>query len=129
MNSLSSINTSYYSELLEGFALKSLTPIKGISSTADETVFAGVGGELQNLSQEVDLSDYYNQVKLVDILSKTGQNVVEAAQVLDNTMVIAMQNGYSVQDICNIKLAEMAYKANAYMFNAVSEISTFALEV
>ena len=44
-------------------------------------------------------------------------------------MVIAMQNGYSVQDVCNIRIAEMAYKANAYVFDVASEISTFTLEV
>ena len=44
-------------------------------------------------------------------------------------MVIAMQNGYSVQDVCNIRLAEMAYKANAYVFDAISSMSTFELDV
>ena len=63
------------------------------------------------------------------MLVKTGQNVIESAQALDNTMVIAMQNGYSVQDVCNIRLAEMAYKANAYVFDIASDISTFELKV
>ena len=44
-------------------------------------------------------------------------------------MIVAMQNGYSVQDVCNIRLAEMAYKANAYVFDVANEISTFALDV
>ena len=45
------------------------------------------------------------------------------------TMVIAMQNGYSVQDVCNIRLAEQAYKASAFAFKVANEISTFELDV
>ena len=55
--------------------------------------------------------------------------MVESAQRVDNAMVIALHNGYSVQDVCNMRLAEMAYKANAYIFDAAAELSTFALKV
>ena len=44
-------------------------------------------------------------------------------------MVVAMQNGFSVQDVCNMKLAEIAYKANAYVFDIASDISTFELKI
>ena len=50
-------------------------------------------------------------------------------EALDNAMVSAVQNGLGVNEACNIKLAEMAYRANAYMFKTAAEISTFMLEV
>ena len=115
--------------MVEGFAPKTTLPVPAIKEEAQETSSGYYGGSYENISQEVDLTNYYNEVHPEDLLTKTGQNVVEAAQTLDNTMVIAMQNGYSVQDVCNIRLAEMAYKANAYVFDIANEISTFALDV
>ena len=44
-------------------------------------------------------------------------------------MVSAIQNGYGVNDACNIRLAEMAYRANAFVFEVANEISTFEVDV
>ena len=127
MSELSSLNTSFYPGLVEGFAPKTMLPVQAVDSETSSPAYYGTG---DNSSRpEVDLSNYYNEVRPEDLLTKTGQQVVESAQTLDNTMVIAMQNGYSVQDVCNIRLAEMAYKANAYVFDVAREISTFELDV
>ena len=128
MESLSSIDTLFYPGLVEGFAPKTTLPVPAVEAEKQE---AGVyyGGNYKAPTENVDLSNYYNEVRPEDLLVKTGQNVIESAQALDNTMVIAMQNGYSVQDVCNIRLAEMAYKANAFVFDSVAEISTFELDV
>ena len=128
MESLSSIDTSFYLGLVEGFAPKTTLPVPAVDDGKQEaqTYYAG---NYKTPSEEVDLSNYYNEVRPEDLLTKTGQNVIESAQALDNTMVIAMQNGYSVQDVCNIRLAEIAYKANAFVFDSVAEISTFELDV
>ena len=128
MESLSSIDTSFYPGLIEGFAPKTTMPVPAVEAEKQE---AGVyyGGNYKAPTENVDLSNYYNEVRPEDLLVKTGQNVIESAQALDNTMVVAMQNGYSVQDVCNIKLAEMAYKANAFVFDSVAKISTFELDV
>ena len=128
MESLSSIDTSFYLGLVEGFAPKTTLPVPAVDVGKQEaqTYYAG---NYKTPSEEVDLSNYYNEVRPEDLLTKTGQNVIESAQALDNTMVIAMQNGYSVQDVCNIRLAEIAYKANAFVFDSVAEISTFELDV
>ena len=127
MESLSSVNTSFYSELLEGFAPQSMVAIPAVQS---ESASQYAGEYKQSNSQnEVDLSNYYKDIKPEDILVKSGQYVIEASKNLDNTMVIAMQNGYSIQDVCNIKLAEQAYKASAYVFSATAGISTFELDV
>ena len=130
MNEISSINTSFYPELLEGFAPKTTLPVPAVD-TESNNIARGYysGGNYSEPEQEVDLSNYYNEVRPEDLLCKTGQQVIESAQALDNTMVIAMQNGYSVQDVCNIKLAEQAYKASAYVFEVAEKISTFALDV
>ena len=127
MEPLSQINTSFYSELLEGFAPKSTAAIPAVQA---ESVPQNSDSYRSTYAQDsVDLSNYYNEVKPEDILVKSGQYLVEASKNLDNTMVIAMQNGYSVQDVCNIKLAEQAYKASAFVFKTANEISTFELDV
>ena len=127
MEPLSQINTSFYSELLEGFAPKSTAAVPAVQA---ESVPQNSDSYRSTYAQDsVDLSNYYNEVKPEDILVKSGQYLVEASKNLDNTMVIAMQNGYSVQDVCNIKLAEQAYRASAFVFKAANEISTFELDV
>ena len=129
MTSISDIDTSFYPGLIEGFAPTTTQPVQAVNTDESDEALAYAGGNSSNQENEVDLSDYYERIRPEDLLTKTGQNVVEAAQVLDNTMVVAMQNGYSVQDVCNIKLAEMAYKANAYVFEVANEISTFTIDV
>lgn len=129
MSSISSIDTSFYPGLVEGFAPTTMLPVPAVEGESQQPT-AYYGGENSSGSySDVDLSNYYNEVKPEDLLVKTGQNFIESAQVLDNAMVVALQNGYSVQDVCNIKLAEMAYKASAYVFDVANEISTFALDV
>lgn len=131
MSSISSVNTSFYPELVEGFAPKTFNPVPAVErEVQDDNAGRYYGGGTEKYSEEVDLSNYYNEVRHPeDLLVKTGQDLVEAAQALDNTMVIAMQNGYSVQDACNIRLAEQAYKATAMVFDVASEISTFEVDV
>ena len=128
MSELSSLNTSFYPEMLEGFAPKSMLPVPAVDSESSAPAYYS-GNNNSETSKNVDLSNYYNEVRPEDLLTKAGQNLVESAQALGNTMVIAMQNGYSVQEVCNIRLAEMAYKANAYVFDIAHEISTFELDV
>ena len=129
MSSISSIDTSFYPGLVEGFAPKTLLPVPAVQTEEETGAYGYSDGNSSNNKPEVDLSNYYNEVSPEDLLVKTGQNVIESAQTLDNTMVIAMQNGYSVQDVCNIKLAEIAYKANAYVFDIANKISTFTIDV
>ena len=129
MSEISSVNTSFYPELLEGFAPKTMLPVPAVDSeTKSGTTYYGENS-YSEAEQEVDLSNYYNEVHPEDLLTKSGQYFIESAQKLDNSMVIAMQNGYSVQDVCNIRLAEMAYKASAHVFDVAEEMSTFALDV
>ena len=92
MESLSSIDTSFYPGLIEGFAPKTTMPVPAVEAEKQE---AGVyyGGNYKAPAENVDLNNYYNEVRPEDLLVKTGQNVIESAQALDNTMVIAMQNG------------------------------------
>ena len=132
MNEISSLNTSFYSELVEGFAPKSTLPVQALSRETgnNNSSYSYPAEQKEEFSENVDLSNYYNQVRQPeDLLTKSGQYLAQAGKTLDNTMVIAMQNGYSIQDVCNIKLAEQAYKASAYVFDIAEEISTFELDV
>ena len=106
-------------------------PVPALETEAQQSDadYYSSGGYDSRDESYVDLSNYYNEVRPEDILTKAGQHLVESAQKVDNAMVVAMQNGYSVQDVCNIRLAEMAYKANAYVFDIASDISTFTLKV
>ena len=129
MSLISSVDTSFYPGLVEGFAPTTMLPVPAVEGDSQQSAGYYGGDNNSGSGSNVDLSNYYNEVRPEDLLAKTGQNVVESAQALDNTMVIAMQNGYSVQDVCNIRLAEMAYKANAYVFDIATEVSTFELKI
>lgn len=128
METSSLTNTSLNNYMIEGFAPKSVLPVENVGRNdyAEKELQAYA---TEDNAETVDLTNYYNEVKPEDILTNTGRHVIESAQALDNTMVIAMQNGYSVQDVCNIRLAEMAYKASAYVFDTAREITTFELDV
>ena len=128
METSSLINTSLNNYMIEGFAPKSVLPVENIGRN-DYAEKEPQAYATEDNAETVDLTNYYNEVKPEDILTKTGRHVIESAQALDNTMVIAMQNGYSVQDVCNIRLAEMAYKASAYVFDTAREMTTFELDV
>lgn len=130
MTSITAVDTSFYPGLVEGFAPKSTMPVPAVETESQQDGADYYGGGYSSQDPDyVDLSNYYNEVRPEDLLTKAGQYLVESAQKVDNSMVVAMQNGYSVQDVCNIRLAEMAYKANAYVFDIATEISTFALDV
>ena len=128
MENSSLTNTSLNNYMIEGFAPKSVLPVENIGRNdyAEKNLQSYA---TEDNAETVDLTNYYNEVKPEDLLTKTGRHVIESAQALDNTMVIAMQNGYSVQDVCNIRLAEMAYKASAYVFDSARKITTFELDV
>lgn len=131
MTIVSTVDTSFYPGLVEGFAPNSTMPVPAIEAEGqqDELNYFSGGGNYAEEESYVDLSNYYDEVRPEDLLTKAGQHLIESAQRVDNAMVVAMQNGYSVQDVCNIRLAEMAYKANAYVFDIASEISTFELKI
>ena len=118
MNPISSLDNSIYSDLLVSF---DATSGRNAPESAKKQSYDSSNIE----PQQVDLSNYYNEVTPPggDLLSKVGQNVVESAHNLDATMMNAMANGFSVQDICNIKCAEAAYKANANVFKSTFELS------
>ena len=131
MTSISSIDTSFYPGLVEGFAPKTTLPVPAVqkddAGEQANTYYAGGGSAGDN--SEVDLSNYYSNIRPEDLLSQVGDNVVQSAENLDNAMASAIRNGYGVNEACNIRMAEMAYKANAYMFKVASEMSTFMLDV
>ena len=116
MDSISSLDNLMYPGLIEGFAPKTTEPVSAVNREDAGSSVAYYGDNSYSNNDEVDLSNYYNEVCPEDLLLKSGQYFIESSQKLDNTMVVAMQNGYSVQDFCNIRLAEMAYKASAFVF-------------
>ena len=122
MSSISSIDTSIYSGIIED--LSSYTP----SRTALDSKTPAVPRED---SSTVDLSNYYSNIRPEDLLANAGDNVAKSAEDLDNAMVSAIENGYSVNDAVNIRLAKNAYQANCTVFNAINDMqkSTFELIV
>ena len=129
MNLISSVDTSFYAELMEGFAPKSLQAIAAVGEDTHTKHVATSFDDGTNTDTEVNFSNYYDDTKIENWLSNIGNNVVDSVKNLNTTMMTAIRNGYSVQDVCNIRLAEMAYKANAHVFSIANQISTFELDV
>lgn len=117
MSDISAINSSLYPALID-----SVSPLYTGKSTL--SAVDPVQKNYEENRPPVDLNGYYAELENSGLLEQVSKNVVQSAQTLDNTMVQALQNGYSVQDVCNIKLAEMAYKANCYVMK-----STFELQI
>ncbi len=122
MSSISSIDTSVYSGLIESMQA---TSGKNAPEVAKTPTFSS--SDVDN--SKVDLSNYYSNIRPEDLLAQAGENVTKSAQDLDNAMVSALENGMGVNDVCNIKLAQAAYKANCAVFKAANEMSTFELSI
>ena len=116
MSSISSIDTSIYSGLLESMQATS-------GRNAPEAATTRTYDSSDASSSQVDLSNYYSNIRPEDLLTDVGDNVVQSAQALDNAMVSALQNGYTVQDAVNIQLAKSAYEANARVAKTTFELS------
>ncbi len=128
MSEISQIDTSFYPGLIEGFAPTTMQPVPAVETEPqNEAAYYGSSGNRSN--NDVDLSNYYDEVKPDDILSQAGVNLSQSAKALDEAMVAALQSGFSVNEVCNMKNAEMAYKASAYVFKVANNVSTFLLEI
>ena len=118
MSSISAINTSAYPGLAE-----SVTPPQVVSTQQDNSALQTASIQPESQVSNVDLSNYYSEVMPGDLLQSVSENVVQAAHDLDNAMVTALQNGYSVQDAVNIQLAKTAYEANARVAKTTFELA------
>lgn len=116
MTSISSVDTSIYSGLIESTSTSSG---RNASVVAKEPTFKS--SDVEN--SVVDLSSYYSNIASMNLYSEMGDNVAKSAQDLDNAMVSALANGYSVQDACNVKMAEVAYKANCNVLSSTIELA------
>lgn len=114
MDPILSIDTSLFTGIIdsvytmptkESFA----APVEPVKTEAEEDSY-------------VDLSGYYSDSRPRDLLAQIGEYVVQSAHELDKAMVSALQNGYSVQDVCKIKAAQSAYKANCEIFKSTFEL-------
>lgn len=114
MSSISGINTSIYSGLIED--ISSYIPSRSALDTKTPAVN-------RDEASTIDLSNYYSNVLPGDVLQTVAENVVQSAHDLDNAMVQALENGYTVQDACNIQMAKAAYAANCRVAKSTFELS------
>ena len=114
MSLISGINTSIYSGLIED--LSSYVPSRSALDAKTPSVN-------RDEASTVDLSNYYSNVMPGDVLQTVAENVSQSAKDLDNAMVQALENGYTVQDACNIKMAKAAYAANCRVAKSTFELS------
>ena len=56
-------------------------------------------------------------------LQTVAENVVKSSNDLNNAMVNALENGYTVQDAVNIQEAKAAYEANCRVAKSTFEIA------
>ncbi|MCM1002989.1 MAG: hypothetical protein NC408_01460 [Candidatus Gastranaerophilales bacterium] len=115
MSEISAINSSFYPSLID-----SVSPLYTGKSSFDAV--EPVQKNYEEDRPPVDLSGYYNELESSGLIEQVGQNVIQSAKVLDNAMAAAIENGYSVQDAVNIKLAQTAYKANCFVMKSTFEL-------
>ena len=115
MTSISSINTTPYSGIVE-----SLRATSGHNAPEMPKQLTQDSSDIDN--NKVDLSNYYSNIRSEDLLSNLGRNVAKSTEDLNNAMVSALENGFSVNDAMNIKRAEVAYKANCAIFKSTVEL-------
>ena len=84
MSEISSINTSFYPELLEGFAPKTTLPVPAIDTEAQDNTAQYSNNSSDNSLSYTDLSNYYNDVKPEDlsIKAKTKEKLDAVGQKL-----------------------------------------------
>lgn len=114
MSSISSINTSDYSMLLD-----SLSTTRSYSQTNSGAKSVAT----EDLNSGIDLSNYYQNLASGDLLQTVAENVVKSSNDLNNAMVNALENGYTVQDAVNIQEAKAAYEANCRVAKSTFEIA------
>lgn len=116
MDSISSINNLLSPELI--------TSAIPVPQTRHTTMAPVEAVEIENEADfsSYDFSNYAPDVEYEDPVARAGENVIQSAQALDNAMVTALENGFSVQDACNIKLAQIAYKASCAVFKSTFEL-------
>ena len=115
MSSISSIDTSLYSGLVE-----SITQTSGRNASASAVRPTQVASNYS--PAPVDLSNYYSNIETADLLQHLAENVAQSAEDLDNAMVSALENGMSVNDACNISAAKAAYTASCNMLKSPFEL-------
>ncbi len=121
MSSISPIDNNSLSNIMFPLSPMDTLPrdigqVKPVSVDADN--------ENNGSGSSPDFSAYYNNVHSEDFKSDIPGNFVNSANELENVMAAALENGYSVQDACNIKMAQLAYNANARVLK-----TTFELEI
>ena len=116
MESISSLNNSLFTDLINSYPVNNARPQ---SFKPVEPVEYDFEDEYSNY----DFSNYSPPEEHTgDPVVATGENVIQSAQNLENVMVAALENGLSVQDACNIKMAQMAYKASCAVFKTTFEL-------
>lgn len=116
MDPLSTINTNIFPEIIPSDYPS--IPVRPTSMAPVEPVEQEYFGD----DSHYNFNNYYDDVDFQDPFIRAGENFVQSANALDEAMVKALENGFSVQDACNIKLAQLAYKANATVFKSTFEL-------
>ncbi len=123
MSTIAPVDSSNYSNINN--SVFPVAPMDTLPTRVERVgAVAGQGETEREEKQNPDLSSYYKNIQPQDPLENPGATLGHDAREVDNVMVSAIANGYSVQAACNMKLAEWAYKADE---NVVK--STFEFEV
>lgn len=115
MDSIASIDMNMYPGLVQSFSPYTAQELPAVQKIPTET-------ETEQNSNGGDLSNYYSNIRPEDYVASVGENVKKSAEALDKAMISALQSGMSVNDVINMKMAQVAYNANINVFNATFEI-------
>ena len=91
MSVISSINTTFFPELLEGFAPKSLQSIVAVGKDehSQRLKSNSYPDSVIRDNEEIDFSKYFTDLDLSDWLTEAGKNVTISASELNNTITQA----------------------------------------
>ena len=78
--------------------------------------------EAEEFSYPTNLGNYYSDEETHDLFTEVSNNVIQSAKAVDNAIVNALENGYSVQDAVNVNLALRAYQANCSVAKSTFEL-------
>lgn len=108
------VDNSLYLGLINGIET---FPAKGSLNAAVPAAYT----QERDFNTSADLSGYYSDPETTDLYTEVSNNVIKSAEVLENVMSQALENGFGVQDAVNMTRAMRAYQANCAVAKSTFE--------
>ena len=121
MSSVESIDVSQYTSAMYPIVYDSMDPVKAIGSYENER--GQNAAAYTRTTPKVDLNNYYSNVAPPESYTDLGRGLINAERQLNEAVSDAVQNGMSIQNAVNIRMAVTAYQANAEVLKSTFELT------